>query len=637
MPSLVTPFRPLLLACALAFAIAPRTVLGAAEETEEGALRTVQATPPGPTPGAIGRGVQPHTARPRLGPSGYLPSSALIPIGRETGEEDFRDLKLRGADPRTLGGRERTLDAAAAAESGETRASSLESSFAGLDQYASTPYDAAMAVGPTQVLVMTNNQFGIFDKATGAQLGYGLYIDFFGNAAGGGFDPKCFYDAAAGRFVMTVIEAARNPNRSLIDVAVSQTSDATGAWHVYAFDGGLEGNTPTGTWSDYPGLGYDDAHVYYSTNQYEFTEDWLTDTFSHHRIRCWSKQELYSGGPAGSVDFSPVLRVDHGPAFATKPARSLVPTSTGRFLATRPGGNSYVTLWETSGTYPNIVLGSPQRVNVGAYGVGKDAPQPGTSIRIDTGDCRTQDVVWRNGYHVGFTERSPLDTNLTAVRYLHISDAGDVLRDISYEASGRSYFYPGVTVDPAGNVAMVFGVGSGSEYASLYQTRMPAGGSFEPSQLVRSGTGTNLRQRWGDYHAAVNDPLDPGLVWIYGGFASLNDRWSTHIGSVRPATSSLDVPGREAPSSDDLLVPAVTRGRTPIEFTLGSDERIELALYDVTGRAIRVLASGRHPGGRQAVEWDGRDGGGAAAPAGIYWVRLLGERASLVRRLVVLR
>lgn len=50
--------------------------------------------------------------------------------------------------------------------------------------------------------------------------------------------------------------------------------------------------------------------------------------------------------------------------------------------------------------------------------------------------------------------------------------------------------------------------------------------------------------------------------------------------------------------------------------------RVELAVFDLAGRAVGVLYDGPATSGRFAVEWDGRTAGGRLVPPGSYLVRL---------------
>ncbi len=59
-----------------------------------------------------------------------------------------------------------------------------------------------------------------------------------------------------------------------------------------------------------------------------------------------------------------------------------------------------------------------------------------------------------------------------------------------------------------------------------------------------------------------------------------------------------------------------------IPFELGADARVELGVYDVLGRRVRVLVDERMEVGGHRVVWNGRDEGGRAVASGIYFYRL---------------
>jgi hypothetical protein len=69
----------------------------------------------------------------------------------------------------------------------------------------------------------------------------------------------------------------------------------------------------------------------------------------------------------------------------------------------------------------------------------------------------------------------------------------------------------------------------------------------------------------------------------------------------------------------------------------GPGGRAELALFDVTGRQVRMLIDGVVTPGWHAVTWDGRDDRGFRVPSGIYFGRLSYRRDVRTTRLVLLQ
>ena len=65
---------------------------------------------------------------------------------------------------------------------------------------------------------------------------------------------------------------------------------------------------------------------------------------------------------------------------------------------------------------------------------------------------------------------------------------------------------------------------------------------------------------------------------------------------------------------------------TNIEFGLEQDATIELAVYDLQGRRVRILTREHWPEGAHTVVWNGRDDAGRSAGSGVYLVRLVTDR-----------
>ncbi len=96
------------------------------------------------------------------------------------------------------------------------------------------------------------------------------------------------------------------------------------------------------------------------------------------------------------------------------------------------------------------------------------------------------------------------------------------------------------------------------------------------------------------------------------------------------------------PRALELAPPAPNpaRGGTRLWYGVPADRAggvLELAIYDLSGRRVRTLQSGRAEPGRHSASWDLRDASGAPAHAGVYFARLsLGAEAHS-RKLIVIR
>jgi hypothetical protein len=69
-------------------------------------------------------------------------------------------------------------------------------------------------------------------------------------------------------------------------------------------------------------------------------------------------------------------------------------------------------------------------------------------------------------------------------------------------------------------------------------------------------------------------------------------------------------------------VPNPFNPMTEIRFELASQQRARVAVYDVTGHLVKVLADGQLEAGTHIRIWQGRDSGDRQVPSGAYHVRL---------------
>jgi uncharacterized repeat protein (TIGR01451 family) len=74
-----------------------------------------------------------------------------------------------------------------------------------------------------------------------------------------------------------------------------------------------------------------------------------------------------------------------------------------------------------------------------------------------------------------------------------------------------------------------------------------------------------------------------------------------------------------------------------LRFSLAQAGPADLVIYSVSGRQVRVLSHGVREPGEYSVEWDGRDDGGSAVAAGVYYVRLTTAQGRFTRPAIYLR
>lgn len=98
-------------------------------------------------------------------------------------------------------------------------------------------------------------------------------------------------------------------------------------------------------------------------------------------------------------------------------------------------------------------------------------------------------------------------------------------------------------------------------------------------------------------------------------------------------------PGREVPAEARLWqsAPNPFATSTMLRFSVARSQRVNIGIYDVTGRLITTLFDGEVSRGTHQAQWDGKDDGGRDVSSGVYFFRLETEGNCFVRRAVLLR
>jgi len=76
---------------------------------------------------------------------------------------------------------------------------------------------------------------------------------------------------------------------------------------------------------------------------------------------------------------------------------------------------------------------------------------------------------------------------------------------------------------------------------------------------------------------------------------------------------------------------------TEFRFTLPAPGQVDLAVYDVAGELVGVIASGRYETGEHGVIWDGTDDRDRYLPSGVYQAKLQAGGQTLMAKLTLVR
>jgi hypothetical protein len=583
------------------------------------ALPSVQAAARKPTralgTGAPGQDVVP--GRP-AGRGGQITPQASAPPAPQSTDEG-RAGKARAARGDARPTNRPVIEAEASrtdGTGGEALAPSLGGSFLVGPQQNSIPPDPTLAVGPYNLVAVTNDAVSVFKKnGTGVQtLGLAAFFGTTDNT----FDPKALYDPYVNRF--WIVAASVNPNppwspgprRSNILVAVSDDDDATGpwsSWTVYALDATLDGVEVSNNWCDYPQVGMDLLSLYVTCNMFVFGTN--PSDYAYAKIRVLRKGQLLSGACCGWYDFWDLDDAVFFPSFTIQPAQTYgAGEGTPEFLVNahgNGGADNEFSIWIIRDGFRCCggVSGAPTlegaNYTVGDFDTPPNARQAGTSTLIDTGDSRLQYAFWRDGRLSTGQTTACNDGSDACVAYTEIDVLGgfcclNTVQDFVIGTPGLDYYYPAGSVNAAGDRTIIYARSSATDFAGAFYAGVSAGAfsctpdfcPFHPidsEAVLQAGQGSYVqfdtaptpRNRWGDYLGAAPDPDGTG-VWIHGEFASTGNLWATQVGLTYEPMD------RTPPTSFAIL------NRTPSEFGWHQgDVHVTLAGSDGGGSGMRFL------------------------------------------------
>ena len=136
--------------------------------------------------------------------------------------------------------------------------------------------------------------------------------------------------------------------------------------------------------------------------------------------------------------------------------------------------------------------------------------------------------------------------------------------------------------------------------------------------------------------ATIPDDIPRSARIEYGnGFVHLDRAVRLAAGGKGSAAAQRAAPGGGLETR--VLSGNPARGEALLEFRMAAAGTATARVFDARGRLVRTLFEGQAPKGTSSVRWDGRDGRGAAAPSGVYFLRVDSATGSATRKVAFLR
>lgn len=427
-----------------------------------------------------------------------------------------------------------------------------------------TPPDQGLCAGHGYVMEAINSSLAVY-KSSGARLTTPESVYTFFNLDPNTnpilSDPRCYYDAPTQRWFASMINVLNfNTGRSNLVLAVSQTSDPTGAYNLYSIDttdDGLNGtpadlgcNASDPCFGDQPTLGADANGIYITTNEFGL----FANVFNGAQVYAMSKSGLESGALPTVVHIGN-LPLAEGPAYSIQPASSpdlssedgsgveyflsaldFTGTLDNRIAVWALSNTGSLSEATPSVTLTNQVLASevyglpyPVTQKSGPYPLGQSLGAP--EEFIDSGDDRMQNAVYASGHlwaGLNTIVSDGSNTN-TGIAYFDVKpsmNGGQLsakLQGQGYIAvAGNSVIYPGTGVTADGSAAAAFtvagpGIYASAAYAHINPSHAGAVQIVAPGQAPQddfsgyplfNGSGV---ARWGDYSWGV---ADGNSLWL---------------------------------------------------------------------------------------------------------------------------
>jgi hypothetical protein len=421
-----------------------------------------------------------------------------------------------------------------------------------------TPPDTNVAVGPDHVVVVTNDDWAIYDRHGNQQFRVDMNTwlsssDFF-------FDPRVVYDYWNERWVILYLRrrGTGGSQGSWWTLMISDDSNPHGSWIIYDFNARFDSSTEQNQWVDFPHLGFDDEAVYLSGNMYNAG----ASTFRYAKVRILWKNQIYNGAAAGWYDFwnlPPTIAPAQGYRVVTSPRWhywAYIPHRGGNYVRVYRIENP--TAWHQGSGTPNLVHQAD--IGVGAYSPPPRAREPGRGQVLWTVDNRIFDKARLNYpylytcHHVGVANGAAVGS-----KYYRLDVSNNTAPRDALLWFGTAYdaFFPTLEATRDEDMALGLNISNGDTGNPYYvgfavYPWLEGDESIGSGIVLRFGSGVagygSTRDRWGDYSGSHLDSCDYRTVWLAGEHARSNT-WMTSaheitLRKIRSALSCANVAGQ---------------------------------------------------------------------------------------------
>ena len=477
------------------------------------------------------------------------------------------------------------------------------------------PPDPVGDVGPNHYVQAVNTTFAVFDKLGNRLVGplslHSLFLSLGPTPCASlpnRGDPVVLYDELADRWLISQFAFTTDMAGTAVApfnqcLAVSQTSDPTGAYFVYEY------TISTTHFPDYPKLGVWPDGYYLSANAFDLATSGGVGGFA----AVFERDRTLAGNPGDPprmvLEFS-------GPSEGEPSTFGLLPAdldgttppppgSAGLFLVLRNLnlGDAFdgLEVWEARPTWtpppglPTFSFTLAATLPVERFdsalcsanaNIRNCIPQPGSAFGLDAlpGQLMHR-LAYRNIAGIeSLVVNHVVDvsgSDHAGIRWYELRRAAgvwSVAQQNSFAPDADHRWVASTAMDAAGNIALGYSVSGLTTFPSLrfvgrFSTDAPSLLTHgEQTLIAGGGSQTHPSSRWGDYSTLSVDPADGCTFWFTGEYYPLTDTagWRTHIGSFTLLGNPLVTSTSHSPAvwSND---PTVDVAWTPPSANCGVD------------------------------------------------------------------
>ncbi|MEI7492515.1 MAG: T9SS type A sorting domain-containing protein [Bacteroidota bacterium] len=403
--------------------------------------------------------------------------------------------------------------------------------------------------GLNHYMQTVNTTYAIYDKSGVLKAGPTNVNLIFGNVPGANRndgDPIVIYDEQANRYLVAEFSVPTDGTQNYILVAVSVTSDPTGAWHKYSF--------PAPTMPDYPKFGVWRDGYYLGVNN----TNGLDDIFVLERSKMLLGQTAQyvkftnPNRPGSGGEFKITPPVDNDGAFAPE-------GSPGLFIAINDagwGGSCQLWIYQLAVNWTTTTASTFQRtqqIDVAPFSsnFGTDwsnIRQKGSTQKVDA----VPTIIMNMPQYRNFDSYQTLvcchTVNIdgkgrAGIRWYELrktNAAWTIRQQGTYSPDTTSRWMGSILLNGENKIGLGYSVSSLGEYPGIRycgqsSTAYLAGNStldIAESTIWSGTTSQELTNRWGDYSSMAVDPADDKTFWYTNQYIKADMTRGTRITSI---------------------------------------------------------------------------------------------------------